>query len=332
MAHGGSRMHRSIFLVCVTALVVSAATATAASLITGKNVKNGSLTGADIKSKSVPLGDLSKGTQSLIKKGSTTLPGGVTPGNQGENGAQGQQGPPGANGTNGSNGSNGANGAASVGPHWGPIDRNTIGSPVEELRNGPFVALPAGGVTQPPFGDGSLGLEVSVPGDATTREKASFGNEVDFAGDEVGDLSQVGFRYITTQENADRQGDGRNLPGITFEIDPNMATTSSNFSSLVWQPGPAPFVNKWTDYQDATSSGDWVLSGGAGTQTGCVLATPCTFAQVKAALADGGDTAKILTAAVTKGRDNAWQGAVDGLRINNEVFDFEMFGVTTRTP
>jgi hypothetical protein len=35
---------------------------------------------------------------------------------------------------------------------------------------------------------------------------------------------------------------------------------------------------------------------------------------------------------VTKGRDFAWQGAIDGLRINNEIFDFEETGVRTVTP
>ena len=49
-------------------------------------------------------------------------------------------------------------------------------------------------------------------------------------------------------------------------------------------------------------------------------------------LDDGGDAAKILTVAVTKGRDYEWHGAVDGLRINDKVFDFEETGVVTRTP
>jgi hypothetical protein len=92
-------MHRSIALICVTVLVTSAATATAASLITGKDVQNGSLTGADIKKDSVQLNRLSKGTQTLIKRAG--LGGVTTPGGQGENGR---------NGSNGSNGSNGQNG------------------------------------------------------------------------------------------------------------------------------------------------------------------------------------------------------------------------------
>jgi hypothetical protein len=30
---------------------------------------------------------------------------------------------------------------------------------------------------------------------------------------------------------------------------------------------------------------------------------------------------------VAKGRDDAWQGAIDGLRINNSRYDFEQEGV-----
>ena len=219
---------------------------------------------------------------------------------------------------------------ATVGEHWGPIARNTIGSPVEELRNGPYISPPGAG-DSPPFGKGSLGLEVQHfdTAGADEREKASFGNEVDFFGDSVNDLDELGFRYYTTGENGDLQGDGRNLPGITIEIDPNLSSTSSGFSSLVWQPGPAPVENRWTGYEDATSSGDFMLTGAAGTATGCTLANPCSFSDMKDALDDGGDPAVIASIAVTKGRDNAWQGAVDGLRVNDDVFDFELFGVRT---
>ena len=41
-------------------------------------------------------------------------------------------------------------------------------------------------------------------------------------------------------------------------------------------------------------------------------------------------SAIIGTVGITKGRDNSWQGAVDGLRINGTVFDFEETGVFER--
>ena len=51
---------------------------------------------------------------------------------------------------------------------------------------------------------------------------------------------------------------------------------------------------------------------------------------MKAYLNDGGEPARIITAAVAKGRDYEWPGAVDGLRINDTVFDFEETGVLAR--
>ena len=48
-------------------------------------------------------------------------------------------------------------------------------------------------------------------------------------------------------------------------------------------------------------------------------------------MAEGGSPdatpATIYTVAVTKGRDNSFVGAVDGLRLNDTIYDFEPFGV-----
>ncbi|MEU9152869.1 hypothetical protein AB0D59_20480 [Streptomyces sp. NPDC048417] len=74
----------------------------------------------------------------------------------------------------------------------------------------------------------------------------------------------------------------------------------------------------------------WYLTGSAGTATGCNLTTPCTFEHLKTELNDGGAQPTIYTAAVGKGRDYMWIGAVDGLRINRTVYDFEADGVRTR--
>lgn len=215
--------------------------------------------------------------------------------------------------------------------HWGVIARNTIGAAVAELREGPFGSF---GVTgdgaSPPYGRGSLGLAVSDDAldDSNSQEKISFGNEVDFFGDPVLDLTDVGFHVFQTGENASISP--TNMPNITFEIDPNLEIDPTNFSSMVWLPDPAPVVNQWSEYLDATASGKWVLTGAAGTATGCSSATPCSFAMLLMALDDGGDEPIIYTAAVTKGRDHAWVGAVDGLRINSFIYDFEARGVRPR--
>ena len=93
---------RSILLVCITALVVSAASATAASLITGKQIKDGTITSRDVKKGSIAAEPPFGGVQTQIKKGLTspspTIGGQTTPGNQTETGAQGASGANGANG------------------------------------------------------------------------------------------------------------------------------------------------------------------------------------------------------------------------------------------
>jgi hypothetical protein len=211
--------------------------------------------------------------------------------------------------------------------HWGAIARNTIGSPVMELRDGPYALTSTGDVTEPPFGKGSLGIEVAdrATSLAAPQEKAAYGNEVDFFGEPVLGLTAVGFHVFQTGENVS-YGGVNNLPNITFEIDPNLTANPTNFSSMVWVPnGTGVPLNQWSGYIDATTNGQWYLTGSAGTTTGCNQATMCSFTGIKTALNDGGASGEpiILTAAVVKGRDNMWIGAVDGLRINGKSYDFE---------
>jgi hypothetical protein len=261
----------------------------------------------------------------------------------GPGGATGPTGPQGSTGATGATGSTGATGATGpqgvpgtveyVGEHWGVVTRNTIGSPVADLRSGPYGSFGLAPEAQaPPYGIGSLGIAVAdnALSGGTPQEKASFGNEVDFFGNLVADLTEVGFHVFQTGENAAISA--RNMPNITLEIDPNLESSPSNYSSLVFVPDAAPVTNQWSDYIDATESGDWYLTGAAGTATGCSASSFCDFVAVQAALADGGEDASIYTVQVAKGRDNAWVGAVDGLRINAEVYDFEPFGVTATTP
>ncbi|MET7455975.1 hypothetical protein ABZT03_29655 [Streptomyces sp. NPDC005574] len=210
------------------------------------------------------------------------------------------------------------------------ITRSTIGSPVADLRNGPFGSF---GVTdssaRPPYGRGSLGIEVA---DASTSlspssEKVDFGNEVDFFGRPVQGLRQVGFHVFQTGENV-TYGGTENMPNIRFEIDPNLNSAPiDNYSTMVWVPAASPVTDRWSPFLDATSTGYWYLTGN---ETACTQAARCTFEQLKTSLDDGGAEATIYTAAVGKGRDHMWIGAVDGLRINENVYDFEVGGVRTR--
>lgn len=216
----------------------------------------------------------------------------------------------------------------SVGKEWGIITRNTIGSAVGDLRSGPYGSFGVtGAASRPPRGTGSLGLQVSdnALSGGTPQEKVAFGNEVAFYGDLVSDLDRAGFRVFQTGENADISPS--NMPNIAIEINPQ---TGSSYSTMVWVPDPAPVTNRWSGYIDATTTGDWYFTSQAGTATGCDQNSFCTFAGAKSALAAaqvGGTPASIYTVAVAKGRDNAWVGAVDNLRINDTIYDFEPTGV-----
>jgi hypothetical protein len=216
-----------------------------------------------------------------------------------------------------------------AGQHWGVIDRNTVGSGVAELRTGPFGSYAVTGpASRPPAGIGSLGIQVSdnaVSG-SPSSEKVSFGNEVDFYGDPVSGLSQAGFRVFQTAENA--ASGLRNLPNISLEINPHVA--SKTYTGMVWVPDPAP-LNKWSGFLNAATTGDWYFTNSdVATATGCDQTLTCSLAQAKQALVtqnDGSGAATIDTVAVSKGRDDSWAGAVDALRINNKVYNFEPYGV-----
>ena len=63
-------------------------------------------------------------------------------------------------------------------------------------------------------------------------EKVAYGNETDFVGDDFGAVDAVGFRVYTTGENTAKAPAGTpNMPGIIFEIDPNVDGKTTNYSS-----------------------------------------------------------------------------------------------------
>jgi hypothetical protein len=206
------------------------------------------------------------------------------------------------------------------------IDRNTEGSAVATLAGGPIFGTAAN--AKPPLGDGSLHIET-----ASNQEKVSFGNQVDFAGDPVSGLSQVGYSYTQTGEDYDRYA--ANLPSVSLEINPSVG--GKDYTSMVYVP-PAPGAKAeqaWfttdADADPGTGNSGWYFTNGTvATATGCTQANFCSLAEAKTALAannDGGPAAAIGSIAVSKGKDYQYQGSVDALRINDTVYDFEPFGV-----
>ncbi|TDO69523.1 hypothetical protein EV651_101567 [Kribbella sp. VKM Ac-2571] len=196
--------------------------------------------------------------------------------------------------------------------HWGTVHRNVIGAADAEL---------ATTSTQSPLGDGALNLHT-----ASATDKVAFGNEVDFAGQNVKDLGTVGFSVYTTGEN---NALGNNMPSIIFEIDPNVAAVASNYSSLVYLPANGT-ANAWTAFNASTDADKhWGLTGTAFNGTACSInGARCTWTEMLAYLGDGGDDAKVLTATLSKGRDYAFSGAVDALKFGGKTYDFEAAGVS----
>ena len=278
------------------------------------------VTSADIKDGTIRSADLSDGVnQKLEKTGKQGEVGPAGPaGEPGPAGPAGENGKDGAPGAPGSPGSPGGPGTVSYqGANWSVVHRNVIGNGDADLQAGPLDA---------PFGDGSLMIRTGSP-----LDKAAFGNEIDFRGLPL--PSQVGYSVFTTGENnVHSNGIYGNMPAISFEIDPNLTDVASNYSSLIYIPGNSA-SNTWTAINAAGDPGDhWALTGDAGTATGCNYnGSFCTYAQILDELNDGGETAKLLTVQITKGRDWAFSGAVDGLQIDNTRYDFEPFGVKTAT-
>jgi len=289
----------------------------------GVDIENGSLTGRDIENHSITHNDLTYGAQKFLK-GQTGAAGAV--GAIGAAGAAGAQGATGAAGKDGKDGKDGVDGkdATYVGPHWGEIDRNTTPGASATLRSGPFETA-FGNNLAPVSGVGSLNISTEA------NTKVDFGNEVDFVGDKVADLSTLSYYAYTTQENIDAaKGDVANLPLLRLEVNPGALTAggTKSYASLVFIPNGTGVIPGTFSKIDATDAaqGKWYFTGSTGTATGCTLATPCTLPEINTAAPD----ATIYTLAVGHGSDYAFVGAVDDLQVNGEVYDFEPFGVYTR--
>ena len=318
-------MRKLIALACFTALVVAGAgTAAAGGLFTGRDVKNRSLSGADIRKGSLPMNVLSRGTRRLIRR-HVTVGGNQTPAGQGENGAQGPQGPQGPQGTPGSRAFSTAK--------WGVVGRNTFGSPVADFRVGPFGRTAAGqtAATQaPPLGSGSLGIEVGLTGSPDNQEKLDFSDQTDFAETKTDDLTALSY-YVFVDEDSIS---GHSTPSVKMEVNPD--ANGKTYTTLLYLPDDSSAPSRpatqtpgqWQKYDAFATGNRWYATGGGGDLFGnghCNLANPCSWNDMKAEL---GPNARITySLGIQKGRDNPWHGAVDALRVNGTVFDFEPGGV-----
>lgn len=279
-------------------------------MINGKDIKPHTITATQVKHHSLIKNDLTRHAIASLR------------GKTGKTGAKGATGARGPAGPKGDKGDPGAPATFSPLP-WGVIGRNTIGSPVAQYRVGPGT---------PPKGIGSIGFEVAGPpsgGSTTDAEKISFGVAGSDFATETGVTHPQDITTLTYGAYDDFDTIGAAPIGLTIESDPDINTsggTAINFTSLVYNPAPTASGDEdvWkTD--DAMSGATWDATGAAGTATGCTLASPCTYSDLMSKL---GPNASIITFALSKGRDNAYNGDVDNLVVNSKTFDFEPLGVT----
>jgi hypothetical protein len=308
-----AKVLNGVVLLMLASLIGGGTWAVANELITGRDIKNGSITGRDIKRGSITSREIRDGSlrNRDIRRGIIRM-NSLRPRVQNLIRRGGPQGPVGAPGAPGRPGGS----TSTLTSNFGVIDRAVFGSPVAQLRSGP---------SDPPSGTGSLGLLVAGAPNYNPPEKIAYGIAESGL---LSRLSKVGFAVFTTPANVTRGGPDSNMPNIQFEINPRLTDVSGSitFSTLTFNAVNSD-ANAWTTI-DATDpdAGRWSLTGRAGTATGCVsiaATSGCTFEQIKARLPD----ATFLTVMINKGRDFEWQGAVDALRINGHVADFEQGGV-----
>lgn len=303
---------------------VGASSGVAASLITSADIRNDSIRGVDIAPGAVHTGELAAGSvgpRDLSRKS-------VGAGQLRHNSVGASQ--IRADAVSGTELTNALlrriNSAGdATGVNWSIVDRNVIGASDAYLRSGPSSNVFGTGPVSPPLGIGSLGIRTD-----NGNARAAFGNQVAFNGDLVSGLTTLGFSVFTTTEN---NSQGRNMPNILIEIDPNLAAAPNvDLASMVYHPANGQ-ADRWTffDATDNTQGRVWSLSGAAGTAIGCTPANMCTWDQIQARLEDDDNNrARIHTVQITKGPDFAFSGAVDNLRIRDLVFDFEPLGVQVR--
>ena len=323
----------AIVAVIVMALV-GGGSAVAGSLVTSAKIADGTIQNRDIADGTISLSRLSEGTQALIRQhakdgvngrdgangaggqdGARGLQGQAgTAGNDGVNGVAGKDGVDGNDGKDGVNGVDGKDGrdgtdATIASGNWGIIDRNVIGSASAVLRSGP------GGA---PLGTGSLNVSV-----ADGASKIAFGNEADFAGLKISSINALGFSVYQTGENASISA--ANLPNISLEVNPGVA--GKTYSSLVYNPAPVQ-PSRWSTVDAAQGAGWYFTNAAVAAATGCGQGAGqrfCTLDEIKTAAPDAYVTYSL---GIAKGRDSAWHGAVDAVRVNDRVFDFEETGVS----
>ena len=331
----------TIVLAAVVALVGVSSGAVAAKLITGADIKDGTVKSADIKNGTLVTKDLKKGGVSADRLKSKSIgagklaPSSVHSGKikdgsieskdlsaAAKNSLKGAQGPAGPQGPQGAQGPAGPSGVTAF-PQtlWGPMIRNQQGAAQSTLQTGPAPV---------PMGTGSLKLVTTG-----TSDLAAFGDSVDFAGIPLGSITSLSYSsYNSAVTPADR-------PSLRLEVNPHLVGDGAvggvfEFTTVIYEP--ADGVTGWVTHSDIHADPGWFATGATGTQIGCTQATRCTLTQLTANLvgsADGDPAPPAISSGVYFGLGSGLPGAttaVDKFVFNTYTFDFEPNGVVLHTP
>ncbi|MDP9844562.1 hypothetical protein [Streptosporangium lutulentum] len=154
-------------------------------------------------------------------------------------------------------------------------------------------------------------------------DKITFGNETDFAELSISDLITLKYWAFAGTNSSEAVS----VPRLSIEVDPNVG--SASYATVIYLPDtsvspstPDPRLpNTWQQYDAGAAGSQWYATGATGILINCTLASPCSFDELKAAMPDA-----VITLSLGFSMDTAFIGAIDGLQVNNTIYDFGPLG------
>ena len=304
-------MRKSILAAALAVLIVGGGSATAAKLISSKDIRNGTIRNADVHKSSISLNRLSPGVQRLLKQvseNSQVTADSQSSGAPGAKGDKGEKGDPGASGTNGSSGSSGANGLDSDQPRVvqaGALRGFTLapkGDNGDTDENGSLA------FTEPPS-DPTLGKRSLRFGSATGKPVAVYlplpsGYSPSGQKPLLGELTKASYgSLIETQP--------QNALDVSFQIEVVKSTATrwpSGYTTVVYEPyqnGSSEKLDEWHRHSVDTGL---VWSTQALPSGDCTQAKPCPFRT----FVEQNPNAEVLTVKLRIGQNSGegWPGFV----------------------
>jgi hypothetical protein len=207
---------------------------------------------------------------------------------------------------------------------WGFMQETATGS-------GSIVSGPGGAGS---LGAGSANLLVDSTGGVIIGKAA-------YLGTELSDITKLTYSTFRTS------GGPALAVALQLNFDSDLTDTNTSWQGrLVYEPYHTQTVNtgvwqSWDTLNDAAGSGTgnwWFSNGTHATTSGCSMATPCTWAEVKTAFPNGG-IHNTLGAVILKaggGWSGGFDGNVDNLTVGvlgtDTTYDFDPNPVTPPGP